>query len=168
MHIAHVIGAGVAVLALGWFAFTERATPGASQPVPPTPPEANGHYVLVVEGDRNALAIRHAVWKDAPWAGSPAGFTSKWQLQIHDADGVLLSSVPLDLSPFATGAHEVGAPPTVTGCVVRDSRIGMLVNAPAYPTAQRYRFVRDDGLAEPTELGAMASSEVRNLAGGGK
>jgi hypothetical protein len=168
MQLAQTMGAGVAVLTLGWFAFTDHSPAANGQPLPPTPAVANGHYTLVVEGDRNALAITTAVWKEAPWAGVATGFASKWQLRILAADGALLAAVPLDVSSFATGLHEVGKAPTVTGCVVRDSKIGILVNVPAFAAAHAYQFVRDDGFAQPTGLGTIAGSQIANMSGGGR
>jgi hypothetical protein len=189
MHLSQTLGAGVALAAAGWFLLQSgqvppiqvppvqvpptqvlpaEASPTGSTPAPTTPIAANGHYTLVVEGNRNALAITTAVRKAEPWAGIPTGFTSKWQLQIHDAAGALLVAVPLDVTPFATEPQAFGRPATVEGCVVRDSRIGMLVNVPAYPTAHRYVFVRDDGQALPTVVSEVAASQVESSAGGGR
>ena len=62
MHFPHPLGAGAALAVLGWFLTSAAGAPAATQSPPqePQPPAAAGHYVLVVEGDRNALAITAA------------------------------------------------------------------------------------------------------------
>ena len=80
----------------------------------------DGHYVLVVEGDRDGLDVTFASKKDAPWAGAPKGFSSAWRLEVLDAAGAALAAVPLDVRPFATHAGAKGKPAVVRGCVVVD------------------------------------------------
>src|SRR5262245_21296540 len=164
MHIHHALGAAVALVALGWF-FAPATTPPPA-PQQPAPPVAGGHYVLVVEGDRNTLAITTAIGKQAPWAGVPKGFTSDWHLLIAGARGELLADVPLDVTPFATGANDRGV--HVQGCIVRDAKIGMLVNVPAFAAAASYTFTRPGGTGERAVIGTVSGDRVRELAGGGK
>lgn len=157
MHHPHWLGAIAACAALGGM-----LTLG--QPSPTVPAVADGHFVLVVEGNRDALAITAASRKTDPWAGVQKGLASAWSLAIHDAAGTLLATVPLDVTPFATerarGVH-------VEGCVVRDSRIGMLVNAPAFADAASYTFTRiENGRSLP--LGVVAAHAVLQLAGDGR
>jgi len=136
----------------------------AAMPAPP-PPLADGHYVLVVEGDRNGLKVTHASRKQDPWAGVPKGFTSNWRLVVLDAADRMLAEVPLDVSAFDTSPAAVGKPLRVEGCEVRDSRIGMLVNAPRFDAAASYRFERRDaGGDEPVVLGTYDAALVRRLA----
>ena len=103
--------------------------------------------------------------QDAPWAGAPKGFSSSWRLEVLDAAGAALAAVPLDVRPFATHAGAKGKPAVVRGCVVVDSKIGMLVNAPRYAQAARYRFSRTDAAGVVTPLGEVPASEVRELSG---
>lgn len=167
MHVSHALGAGAALAVFGWFLAASPAAPSApTSPRQQEPLPAAGHYVLVVEGDRDALAITGAVAKQAPWAGVPKGFTSDWRLLIHSARGELLADVPLDVSAFAVGANDAGV--RVEGCVVRDSRIGMLVNVPAFAAAASYTFTRPGGQGQHLVLGAMNGDTVRTLAGGGR
>jgi hypothetical protein len=143
--------------------------PAAAVPTAPAaPPVAAGHHVLVVEGDRNALAITAASAKTDPWAGVPAGFTSDWRLLIADDRGATLAEVPLDVRPFATGAADVGSADRVQGCIVTTARIGMLVNAPAFATAATYTFVRPGDGGRDAVLGTVTAARVRELAGGGR
>jgi hypothetical protein len=177
MHLSHAMGAGTALAMLGWFtlsgqasttsdaAVTPPATPAAAAPLPAT---AVGHYLLVVEGDRDSLTITAASHKADPWAGVPKGFTSEWQLDIHDGSGAMLAEIPLDVSAFATGALDKGRPLQVQGCVIRDARIGMLVSVPAFPTAATWTFVRRATDGAPLVLGTVAGNRVRELAGGGR
>ena len=79
---------------------TDATPPTQSTPVAPT--RADGHYVLVVEGDRLGLDITFASRKQAPWAGIPTGFSSTWHLTVLDATGTTLTTIPLDVRPFAT------------------------------------------------------------------
>lgn len=191
MHASHLLGLGaVLAVAATMLVRSEPAAPAAAAPdttalatpaAPPAEPEAGpthepptepptepqGHYVLVVEGDRNHLDVTFARHKPAPWAGVPKGFTSTWLLRVRDADGDVLGTVPLDVRPFATGAADVGKPAEVRGCVVVDSRIGMLVNVPAFPNADRYELVRPGEQAEVV-IGAATGERVRELAGGGR
>ncbi len=157
MQLLTTLGAGLCLVALS-FAFGTAAPPQAS-----LPPVAEGHDVLVVQGDRDALAITHVAHKADPWGGVPKGFASDWRLVIRDAGGAVLAEVPLDVTPFATDALAKGAPRRVEGCVVVDSRIAMLVNAPTFRGAASYEFLRGD-----TSLSRIAAAEVRRLAGGGR
>ncbi|HEB52803.1 MAG TPA: hypothetical protein ENI87_06075 [bacterium] len=131
------------------------------------PPRADGHYVLVVEGDRNHLGVTFARHKAAPWAGVPKGFASDWHLRVLDAAGAELAVVPLDVRPFATRPEQLGQPAQVHGCIVVDSRIGMLVNVPAFGAAARYEFRRAEGQG-PVVIGEVDGDTVRRLCEGGK
>ncbi|MFT4840306.1 MAG: hypothetical protein ACJAYX_000321 [Planctomycetota bacterium] len=136
--------------------------------LPPAPPVANGHFVLVVEGDRNGLAVTFASKKTSPWAGVPKGFDSKWRASILDSKGAELANVPVDVRPFATDAQSVGKGPRVQGCIVIESKIGLLLNVPAFAAAQSYEFSRTDAAGVKTALGTMSGNAVRDLAGGGR
>ena len=124
--------------------------------------------MLVVEGDRNALTITHASHKTDPWAGVPKGLTSDFELAIRDRQGDVLLTIPLDVSHFATGAADVGQPVRVEGCVVRDSRIAMLVNVPVVPGAASYAFRRREADATQVSVGAVDGRRVDDLARGGR
>lgn len=132
------------------------------------PPVANGHYVLVVEGDRNSLAVTFASKKSSPWAGAPKAFQSNWRVSVLDVQGQELANVPLDVRPFATDARSVGKPLHVNGCVVVDSKIGMLVNVPAFANAASYTFSRQDAAGIKVALGTTTGFKVRDLAGEGR
>lgn len=140
------------------------AAPVAAAPVALPP---NGHFVLVVEGDRDALAITHASHKLDPWAGVPTGLRSAWTLAVRDANGAVLAEVPLDLSQFATDVPPQ-TPVQVNGCIVRSPRIGMLVSVPAFADAASYAFTRRDGDGQVRSLGVVDGEQVRTLAGGGR
>jgi hypothetical protein len=162
MHLPHLLGAGVGLALLG-FTFAGSADTASPPTAPPAPPEANGHYVLVVEGDRDRLAIQHATHKTDPWAGVPKGLASAYVLTIRDAAGVVLAEIPLDVSQFDLDAERQGKPLRVTGCVVRDPHVAMLVNAPCFDAAATYTFTRG-----ATALGVVEGEAVRRLAGGGR
>lgn len=179
MQLSHLLGAGVLIAAISVFARDDTASaattqPGANvsqvvTPAPlPVPPIAAGHFVLVVEGDRLGLAVTFASKKAARWAGVPKGFNSNWRVSILAARGEELANVPLDVRPFATGANEVGKPARVHGCIVVDSKIGMLVNVPAYAAAASYVFARTEADGTVTTLGTTSGAAVRELAGGGR
>ncbi|HZN41797.1 MAG TPA: hypothetical protein VFD82_23535 [Planctomycetota bacterium] len=163
MQPTQTVGLGALLAGLCVLAFTfEPETPGAL-PLPQSPPVANGHYVLVVEGDRDQLTITHASAKTDPWAGVPKGFSSTWTLTVQDERGATLATVPLDVSKFAVAAAERGRPLTVEGCVVRDSRIAMLVNVPRFDAAATYTLTRQDG-DRGHMLGTATGAHVRDLA----
>ena len=124
--------------------------------------------MLVVEGDRNGLAVSFARKKQARWAGIPKGFDSNWRVSIRDANGRELADVPLDVTPFATDAQSVGKGPRVHGCVVVESRIGLLLNVPAYDAAHSYAFSRTEADGTPVALGTATGHAIRELAGGGR
>ena len=172
MQTSHLLGAAaLAVVALTLFGDRHRSAPKtkAASPartvLPAVPAVADGHYVLVVEGDRNGLTVTFASKKPAPWGGRPKGFDSNWRLSVRDAQDVELVDIPLDVRPFATGAASLGKPVVVQGCIVVDSRIGMLVNVPRYAEAESYRFTRTDADGTETVLGTVAAAKVRDLAG---
>ncbi|MCK5942385.1 MAG: hypothetical protein KAI24_10480 [Planctomycetes bacterium] len=178
MQTSHLFGAAAlvvvaAVLVGERHAAGDPATPAAApvvapSPAPVGPPEADGHFVLVVEGDRNGLDVTFASRKAAPWAGVPKGFTSNWQLTVLDAADRQLAQVPLDVRPFATDAGSLGKPARVRGCIVVDSKIGMLVNVPRFAEAHAYRFSRTEPRGDVTLLGTVTGDRVRELAGGGR
>lgn len=169
MHTSHVIGAGILLAVIGWsFAPSNGTTAIATPPPPPPPPPvANGHHALVVDGDRDQLTIAHASYKTDPWAGVAKGLQSAWTLRIADANGAVLTEIPLDLAHFDTGADRKNGGVKVQGDTVRDARITMLVNAPHFPTAAAYTFTRRDGEAVVV-VGTVEAAQVRRLAGGGR
>jgi hypothetical protein len=168
MHLTHLLGGVLLVAAFGWFVTSGDGSAPLTPPAAPVgqPPVADGHYALVVQGDRDQLAITHAVGKDDPWAGVPKGLQSNWRLRIHHRDGSLLAEVPLDLSAFDLAPERKGGPIEVEGCIVRDPRIAMLVNVPRYDAAS-YTFVRRERNGE-VQLGFVTGDQVRDLAGGGR
>lgn len=169
MHTTNMLGAGVLLAALGWLLTPHGVSGDAAPPttVPPLPPVANGHYALVVEGDRDQLTITRAVAKADPWAGVPKGTTSPWSLAILAADGTRLADIPLDLVHFDTNADRKGGKVRVEGCIVHDPRIAMLVNVPRFAEAASYAFTRrDDDTMVP--LGSVTAARVLELAGGGR
>jgi len=181
MQLSHLLVAGGLVAAISVLARHEATTAAAPQPLTttpaaapivkpavPVPPQADGHYVLVVEGDRNGLAVTFASKKTARWAGVPKGFSSNWHVTVLDGNGEELAKVPLDVRPFATSAKALGKPVKIQGCVVVDSKIGMLVNVPAYATAASYKFARTENDGSVTTLGTTTGAKVREFAGGGR
>ena len=171
MHTTNMLGAGIVLVALGWF-LTPHAASGSDgangSPVAPVPPPiANGHYALVVEGDRDLLTISRAVAKADPWAGVPKGAASRWTLTILAADGARLAAIPLDLAHFDTDADRKSGAVRVEGCIVHDPRIVMLVNVPRFAGAAAYTFSRRDD-AGVVPLGAVTAARVEELAGGGR
>tara|TARA_R110002072_G_scaffold109160_1_gene236328 strand:- start:105094 stop:105675 length:582 start_codon:yes stop_codon:yes gene_type:complete len=193
MQLSHVLGAGVLIAAIGYSlrsnadannrhvidpnspaaASSSAASSSAPTlaPVPSTPlapPVADGHYVLVVEGDRNAVSVTFARKKAARWGGVPKGFDSTWRVSIRDGGGKELANVPLDVRPFATDAQSVGKGPRVHGCVVIESKIGLLLNVPAFAEAASYEFFRTESDAVKVALGTMTGAAIRELAGGGR
>jgi len=160
MHLSYLFVAGA--LLAGVAVFSWRDDTGGSAP-PPEQPAANGHYVLVVEGDRDQLGVTHANHKTDPWAGVPKGFTSDWTLSIRDAAGTELAAVPLDLSKFDLDPLRKGQALRVQGCIVEDPRIAMLVSVPCFVQAASYAFTRGK-----TAVGTVDGAAVRQLAGGGR
>lgn len=183
MQLSHLLGSAVLIAAVGFSArgdannnnrlvidSTQPLTDSSTVQVSPAiaAPVASGHFVLVVEGDRNGLAVSFARQKAARWAGVPKGFNSNWRVSIRDGNGAELVNVPLDVRPFATDAQSVGQAPRVNGCYVVDSKIGLLLNVPAYAAAQTYEFTRAGADGVKVALGTMSGNAVRELAGGGR
>ncbi len=162
MQLLPVLGAGLCAAVLSLALQTPPAAP-AQLPAPTAPPAANGHDALVVEGNRNGLSITFAAHKNDPWGGVAKDLRSDWRLVIRDAGGQQLAEVPIDVSQFATNAADVGRARRVEGCIVIDSDIGILVNAPSFATAASYEFWRGD-----VNIGRTSGDDVRRLAGGGR
>lgn len=163
MQPSLLLGAGAALAGLGLFLSVGEGAGASAATVPPPPPAAAGHFAFVVEGDRDQLTITHASAKPDPWAGVPKGFTSDWALSIRDQRGAELARVPLDLSKFDLSPQGKGKPRQVEGCIVHDSRVAMLANAPAFADAASYVFLRGETL-----VGAVDAAAVQKLAGGGR
>lgn len=140
------------------------AADGATSALEAAASPQSGHYVLVVEGDRDALDVTFARTKHTPWAGAPKGLESSWRLAVLAADGGALADVPLDVRRFATDVASKGKPPAVRGCVVVESKIGMLVTVPRFAGAARYRFSRTDARGVVTMIGDVPATQVRELA----
>jgi hypothetical protein len=167
MHSSHVVGAVIAIAVGGWLVSAVREPVAVTATPVAAPPIANGHYVLVVEGDRDALVITRAVAKADPWAGAPKGLLSRWRLTIHDGNGELLADVPLDLSKFEL-APEARGTTRVEGCLVKSGNIGMLVNVPAFASAATYTITRPGDAGGAVVVGTATGANVRDLAGGGR
>ncbi len=155
MQISHLLGAAALCAGLGLFY--------ASGEGPATPPPASGHFVLVIEGDRDQLAITHASHKESPWAGVPKGFSSTWALSIRDGAGTELERVPLDMSQFDLRPENKGKGVQVNGCIVRDARVAMIASAPCHAAASTYVFLRGKDV-----VGTTSAASVDQLAGGGR
>jgi hypothetical protein len=166
MQTFQLLGAGVLLAGLGFLFLPGQRSGTPAEP--PQSPQASGHCVLVVEGDRDRLAITHAARKPDPWAGVPQGFASDWTLAIRDAGGRVLVELPIDVSKFDTGALRKGQPVRVEGCVVRDARIAMLVNVPWFAAAATYEFARTGDAGGRVALGSVPAATVARLAGGGR
>lgn len=168
MHTSQMLGAGVLVAALGWFLVPSTGPGGLATTQTPAPPAvANGHYALVVTGDRGELTISHAVRKADPWAGVAKGAESPWTLSIRGANGAQLAAIPLDVVHFDLAPERQGGGIVVEGCSVRDPRITMLCNVPAFAEATSYVFTRRDKDAVAL-LGMVTAARVAELAGGGR
>jgi len=164
MQLTHILGGGLLVALFSWFAVRSDGTTPQANP-PAEPPVADGHYVLVVQGDRDQLTIAHANAKADPWAGVPKGLQSAFHLHVHGRDGQLLADVPLDLSAFDLAPERKGGKIEVEGCIVRDPNVAMLVSVPRYPTAASYTFVRR-GEGGEVVLGVVEGRRVSELGGG--
>lgn len=156
MNPIHLVAAAGLCAGFGWLLFADESGAAVAG-------TATGHDVLVVTGDRDALAVTGGSHKESTWAGPARGLVSAWSLSIRDAGDRELARVPLDMSAFALDAGSKGTGVTVEGCIVRDSRVAMLVNAPTFATADRYVFLRGD-----TAVGATPAATVRQLVGGGR
>lgn len=169
MHHTQLLGGVLLIAAIGWFATGSGPNSGDQPPVQPPaePPVADGHFALVVQGDRDQLTITHAVPKTDPWAGVPKGLTSSYTLRIRDAGGALLAEIPIDLSHFDLAADRKGGAVKVEGCEVRDPHVTTLVNAPRFAEAASYAFMRRD-IGGEVALGSVTGEQVQNLAGGGR
>lgn len=177
MQLAQLIASGLLIATFGFLSRSEASDEISSKATAPNleaqilredEATATGHYVLVVEGDRNGLAVTFARKKADQWAGIPKGFSSKWRVAILNANNQEIASVPLDVSAFATGPQSVGQPPSVQGCVVVDSKIGLLLNVPAFASAASYVFSRTEPNGDVSTLGTTSGAAVRELAGGGR
>lgn len=163
MQLSHLLGAGLVLASLGlFFSARDGAAPTAAG-TPPPPVAADGHYVFVVEGDRDHLTISHANHKTDPWAGVPKDFTSTWSLSVRDGNGEELANVPLDMSKFDLSPRAKGKPLQSHGDVVVDARVAMLANVPCFGNTATYTFLR-----EQTEVGSVDAATVQKLAGGGR
>ena len=181
MQLSQLIASGLLITAFGIFCSGDATdeipdkndvsatAPNLATQIPPeSKTTASGHYVLVVEGNRNGLAVTFARKKADQWAGIPKGLSSNWRGSILDDKRQELASIPIDVSSFATDAQSVGQPPRVQGCMVVDSKIGLLLNVPAFATAANYVFSRSEANGEVTKLGTTSGPAVRELAGGGR
>jgi len=124
--------------------------------------EPTGHYVLVVEGTVKELRISGAVAKDTPAGGPAKPKPSEFRLSVRDQAGKELANVPVDLSAFDLDPANIGKPPKVTGCIVRSSRIGVLLNVPNFAEAAEYVILRGE-----TRLGGLDAAGLRALLAGG-
>ena len=163
MQLSHLLGASVLLAGLGLVLAGRGDTAPSIPTTPPDQPQATGHFVLVIEGDRDQLGVTAASHKTDPWAGVPKGFASEWTISIRDAAGTELAVVPLDLTKFDLDPARKGQPLRVQGCIVQDPRVAMLANVPCFAPAASYTFLR-----AKTAVGVVDGATVRQLAGGGR
>lgn len=125
---------------------------------------ASGHCVLVIEGDRDRLEITHCQRKPDPWAGTPKGLHSDYELVIQGFAGDELARIPLDLSKFLLDPAAKGKPAHSVGCIVLDPRVAMLANIPDFgDAAANYEFFRAG-----QRIGSLDGVTLRRLAEGGR
>ncbi len=152
------------LLALSLFPGADAVTALAAQQPQPAPssgqPPQPGHIVLLVKGNARGLTIVHAVGKPSAWPGVTKGLKSDFSLQILDGRGVVLKSIPLDMSHFDTRDDRIESPDRSECCKVITSRIAMLVNVPDLAAAKTYRFVRKDRV-----IGTVLASQVEQMRG---
>jgi hypothetical protein len=137
--------------------------PNSAGPIAAPASTPSGHLVLVVDGDANQLRVSRVVPKATAFGGVPKGLTSAYELSIRDAAGAELGRYPVDLAHFDLEPTHVGRPLQVTGDIVRDSHVTMLMNVPDFPQAADYVFLRAGA-----ELGRQTGLELQRLQGGGK
>ncbi|GDY02290.1 hypothetical protein LBMAG49_16190 [Planctomycetota bacterium] len=145
MHLAAALGTSLILAAL-CATLTDRAVaPGvAAATLPAQGSEAaNGHLILIVQGNVQQLTITHAVAKADPFAGAPKGLQSRFAVRLlGDKDQELLS-VPIDLSRFDTDKSHIGKPKRVQECEIWSSAIALSVNVPRIEAVRRYEFTCD-------------------------
>lgn len=124
--------------------------------------EPTGHYVLVVEGNVKALRVSAAVAKDTPAGGPARPKPSEFRLSVRDGAGNELVSVPMDLSAFDLDPANIGKPPKVTGCIVKSTQVGVLLNVPRFAEAANYVILRGEA-----QLGTLDAQGLRTLLAGG-
>lgn len=127
------------------------------------PPEAKGHWVVLVEGDARALGATALVTKPDPFGGSTVA--SDAAIVVRDAEGRELGSYPLDLSHFDLDPAHVGLATRVDGCAVRETKVSVLATLPAVPGAATLEFRRGERL-----LGGVDAEHFAKLlaSGGGR
>ncbi|HLQ37041.1 MAG TPA: hypothetical protein VK348_04530 [Planctomycetota bacterium] len=161
MQISSILGCVAFVGALCLFLPTGTSAPpagNAGDPLAQQPAEPTGHLVLVVQGDAHALRVTNVVAKTDPFAGVPKGLTSDWQLVIADAAGAELGRYPIDMAHFDLEPANVGRGRVVTGDVVRDSRVTLLLSVPDFAAAASMTFVHGQ-----QQVGAVSALELRQL-----
>jgi hypothetical protein len=130
-------GALVAVLAVP---VPQRNAAHSGAPAMAAPQQPAGHLVLIVQGDANELRVTGAVAKAAPCGAQPKA-QGAWQVRVLGPSGTVLHTQALDLSGFDVDPAHVGRPDRGDGCVVRSTRVAMLVNVPAFAEATGIEFV---------------------------
>ncbi|GAB4158359.1 MAG: hypothetical protein Fur0037_25900 [Planctomycetota bacterium] len=118
-----------------------------------------GHFVIALEGTVQKLAATRAARKADPCGAIPKGLASAFAVVALDAKGEALWIRPIDLSSFDTDPSHIGRPIEVEGCVVKDWRIGLLVNVPDDPACERIEFRRED-----RTIGSIGRAELARLA----
>jgi hypothetical protein len=156
LHPATLLSCGVLLAALAVpIAEVVHAVP----PVAATAPqEPGGHLVLIVQGDASLLRVTGAVAKAVPCGAQPKGLTSEWELRVLGPSGAVIHSQPLDLSGFDMDPAHAGRPDRADGCVVRSTRVAMLVNVPAFAQATAIEFV-----CKGARKGACTAAELERL-----
>lgn len=155
MQLGILLSCGVFVAALAAPTPEAAATMTAAAVIPQQP---GGHFVLIVQGDANELRVTGAVAKTTACGAQQKGLKSDWEVRVLGPSGTVLHSQPLDLSGFDMDPAHIGRPDRADGCVVRSTRVAMLVNLPAFAHATAVEFV-----CKGARKGACTATELQRL-----
>lgn len=98
------------------------------------PSAPDGHLLLLVEGDAQALFVTTIVAKSESW--SERSERSDTQVLVRDAEGKVLGQYPLDLSHFDLDPARVGMRARVDGCVVKETKVSIICSVPRWKEAR--------------------------------
>ncbi len=148
-------------LACAVFAQTPNPTPKPAS----TPTKSVGTWILQIEGDARGLKVVGVSHKSATFRAQRR-MRSQFHLQLFDAKGKRLKSIPIDLTDFCMDPAHVGKKDHIRGNQIIQHKVCMTFKIPALAEVAEVRITKVTG-ATPTVYGKIDRKTIVALATAG-
>lgn len=120
-----------------------------------------GTWILQIEGDSAGLRVTRATHKDFEFR-APRRLLSRYRVRLLDANGKLLSSIPVDFTDFCLDPAHRGQKDHMQGDVITHHKVATTVKVPALPGVAEVQIANVVG-KHTTVLGRIDRKSVLTL-----